>query len=162
MNKRSLIAIGITTSLLALSLAVAAEGPARGRGERGAEAFARADSNRDGRLSQAEFERARSQRLAEQFQKLDANHDGGLSQDEMRQGLRQRHDMRSARRHEMIAMRDKLRALDANGDHELSRAEIGDKAPKLAEHFRDFDINNDGRLSRDELRAGHKALRSAR
>lgn len=158
MNKRSLIAIGVTTGLLALSLAVAAEGPGRGRGERGAEAFAQADSNRDGRLSQAEFERARTQRLAEQFQKLDGNHDGSLTQDEIRQG----HEMRSARRHEMMAMRDKLRALDANGDHELSRAEIGDKAPKLAEHFNDFDLNRDGRLSRDEIRAGHQALRSAR
>ena len=162
MNKRSLIAIGVITGLLALSLAVAAEGPGRGRGERGAEAFAQADSNHDGRLSQAEFERARTQRLAEQFQKMDANHDGGLSQDEMRQAIRQHHEMRSARRHEMLAMRDKLRALDANGDHELSRAELGDKAPKLAEHFEDFDLNRDGKLSRDEIRAGHQALRTAR
>jgi Ca2+-binding EF-hand superfamily protein len=137
---------------------MAAEGPARGRGEHGAEAFAQADSNHDGRLSQAEFERARSQRLAEQFQKMDANHDGALTQDEMRQG----HEMRSARRHEFMAMREKLRALDANNDHELSRAEIGDKAPKLAEHFDDFDLNRDGKLSRDEIRAGHQALRSAR
>ena len=158
MNKRSLIAIGVSTGLLALSLAVAAEGPGRSRGERGAEAFAQADSNHDGRLSQAEFERARTQRLAEQFQKMDANRDGSLTRDEIRQG----HEMRSARRHEMMAMRDKLRALDANGDHELSRAELGDKAPKLAEHFEDFDLNRDGRLSRDEIRAGREALRSAR
>ncbi len=162
MNKRSLFAIGTTASLLALSLAVAAEGPGRSRGERGAEAFAQADANHDGRLSQAEFERAREQRIAEQFQKMDANHDGSLTQDEMRQSIRQRHDMRSAHRHQMMAMRDKLRALDANRDHLLSRAELGTQAPKLADHFQEFDINNDGQLSRDEIRAGHQALRGVR
>ena len=153
-----------TAGLLATSLAVAQVAAPRQaeRGQRGAEAFAKSDSNRDGRLSLAEFERARSARIAEQFKQLDINHDGSLIQDEMRQSMRQHRELRSSRKHERMAMREKLRGLDANGDHALTRAEIGDKAPKLAEHFGDFDLDRDGRLTRDEIRAGMQALRQAR
>lgn len=149
-----------TTGLLAASLAFAQAGAPRNaaRGERGAEAFTAADGNHDGRLSLPEFERARTQRLAEQFQHLDLDHDGSLTQDELRHGR----ELRAAHRHERMAMREKLRGLDANGDRALSRAEIGDKAPKLAEHFADFDLDRDGRLTRDEIRAGMQALRQAR
>ena len=149
-----------TAGLLATSLAVAqAAAPRQGeRGQRGAQAFAASDGNHDGRLSLAEFERARSQRIAEQFRKLDLDKDGSLTQAE----LRQHRELRAAHRHERMAMREKLRGLDANGDRALSRAEIGDKAPRLAEHFADFDLDRDGRLTRDEIRAGRQALRQAR
>lgn len=151
-----------TAGLLATSLAVAQVAAPRqaGHGQRGAEAFARGDSNRDGRLSLAEFERARSQRIAEQFGKLDLNHDGSLTQEEMRQSMRERRQQRGGRGHQR--MRERLRALDANGDQALTRAEIGDKAPKLAEHFTDFDLDRNGRLTHQEMRAGMKALRQAR
>jgi Ca2+-binding EF-hand superfamily protein len=156
-----------TAGLLAASLAVAQSAtPRQGdrgeRGERAAERFAASDSNRDGKLSLAEFERARSERIAEQFARLDANKDGSLTQEEMRQSMREHRQMRKANRHERMAMRERLKALDANGDQALTRAEIGDKAPKLAEHFADFDLDRDGRLTRDEIRAGRQALRRAR
>jgi Ca2+-binding EF-hand superfamily protein len=149
-----------TAGLLAASLAVAqTTAPRHGeRGARAAERFAASDTNRDGKLSLAEFERARSQRIAEQFQRMDLNRDGSLTQDE----LRQHREMRKSQRHGRMAMRERLRALDANGDRALTRAEIGDKAPKLAEHFADFDLDRDGRLTRDEIRAGRQALRQAR
>ena len=157
-------ALFATAGLLAASIAVAqAAAPRQGeRSERAAERFAASDGNRDGRLSLAEFERARSERIAEQFARLDANKDGSLTQDEMRQSIRQHREIRKAHRHERMAMRERLRALDANGDQALTRAEIGDKAPKLAEHFADFDLDRDGRLTRDEIRAGRQALRQAR
>jgi Ca2+-binding EF-hand superfamily protein len=164
MKKFVLATAGLLAALLAATLAVAQTAAPRHaeRGQRGAEAFAAGDSNHDGRLSLAEFERARSQRIAEQFRKLDLNADGGLTQDEMRQSMRQHRKLRSSHRHERIAMRERLRGLDANGDQALTRAEIGEKAPKLTEHFADFDLDRDGRLTRDEIRAGMQALRQAR
>ena len=156
-----------TAGLLAASLAVAqTAAPRHGergdRGERAAERFAASDSNRDGKLSLDEFERARSERIAEQFARLDANKDGSLTQEEMRQSMRQHRELRKAHRHERMAMRERLKGLDANGDQALTRAEIGDKAPKLAEHFAEFDLDRDGRLTRDEIRAGMQAVRQAR
>ena len=66
--------IALTIGLLTASIAVAQQtGPREGGDhEARAAAFAASDSNRDGRLSLAEFEAARTQRLAEQFAKMDS------------------------------------------------------------------------------------------
>jgi len=56
-------------------------------------------------------------------------------------------------------MREHARALDTNGDKSLSRSEIGDKMPKLSENFDAIDLDKDGKLSGDEMRAGRQALR---
>ena len=154
--------IALTIGLLAASIAVAQQaGPRKGEGrgpEARAAAFAASDANRDGKLSMAEFEVARRQKLAEQFAKMDANQDGGLTQDEMREAVREHKHMRSARKHQAMAMREHARALDSDGDKALSRAEIGDKMPKLTENFDAIDLDNDGKLSREEMRAGRQAL----
>ena len=150
--------IALTIGLLAASIAVAQQaGPRKGEGrdpEARAAAFAASDSNRDGRLSMAEFQAARAQKLAEQFAKMDVNRDGGLTQDEMHEAAREHKHMRSARKHQAMAMREQARALDSNGDKALSRAEIGDKMPKLVENFDAIDLDNDGTLNRPEMRAG--------
>jgi len=54
-----------------------------------------------------------------------------------------------------------LRALDLNGDHMLSRTEIGARK-HLARKFDEIDTNRDGELSRDELRAWRSTHRGAR
>lgn len=154
--------IALTIGLLAASIAIAQQaGPRKdeGRGpEARAAAFVASDTNRDGKLSMAEFRAARAQKLAEQFARMDANKDGGLTQDEMRESVRERKHMRSARKHQAMAMREQARALDSNGDQALSRAEIGSKMPKLSENFDAIDLDNDGKLSREEMRAGRQAL----
>ena len=155
--------IALSLGLFAASIAVAQQAAPRHGQDRGPEAraaaFAESDSNRDGRLSLAEFQAARSRKLAEQFSKMDANRDGALTQDEMREAVREHKHMRSARKHQAMAMREQAIALDTNNDKALSRAEIGDRMPKLAQNFDAIDLNNDGRLTRDEMRAGREAMR---
>ena len=155
--------IALSLGLLAASIAFAQQAAPRhaeGRDpEARAEAFAESDSNRDGRLSLAEFQAARSRKLAEQFSKMDGNRDGALTQDEMREARREHKHMRSARKHQAMAMREKALALDTNSDKALSRAEIGSKMPKLAENFAAIDLNNDGKLTRDEMHAGREAMK---
>lgn len=122
--------------------------------------FTESDRNRDGKLSFAEWQDARSKQLSEQFRKLDGNNDGTLSQDELRQGHRQRRQMRGAHRQQAEARRARLRALDVNKDQALTRAEIGDRMPKLSENFESIDSNRDGKLTREEIRAARATMRA--
>jgi len=153
--KRSLI---LLTGLLAASAALAQSTvapPARGDNRRarheGAEAkFGEAGSNHEGVISQSEWQSASLRRANEHFQKMDGNRDGRLSREEMASGRK----MRGGRDHG--ARREKLRAMDANGDSQLSRAEIGDQMPRLAADFDRLDGNRDGKLSREEIRAGRE------
>lgn len=154
--------IVLASGLLLASVAVAQQVASRDAGQRAdrrAEAFADSDSNRDGRLSLAEFQAARSRKLAEQFARMDANRDGALTQEEMTQARREHRQLRASKRHGAMAMRQGMKALDRDGDQALSRAEIGDRMPRLAENFDSIDLDHDGRLDRSELRAGRQALR---
>ena len=49
-----------------------------------------------------------------------------------------------------------------DGNGAISRAELGDKAPKLVENFATIDGDGNGELSKDEMRAFHKARRAER
>jgi Ca2+-binding EF-hand superfamily protein len=115
--------------------------------ERAEHKFNEADSNHDGNLSQSEWQSARLRESNEMFQKFDSNRDGKLSRTEMQQG-------RGERMHGRGDRGGRMKALDTDGDQQLSRAEIGDKLPRLAANFDRLDANRDGKLSRDEIRAG--------
>lgn len=78
------------------------------------------------------------------------------------QAAREHKHTRSARKHQAMAMREQARALDSNGDKSLSRAGIGNKIPKLVENFDAIDLDNDGTLNRDEMRAGRANQRLSR
>lgn len=159
MNRLCLIA----AIALAPTFAMAKDGPAPAAQDLRARAearFSEADRNHDGKLSLAEMQDAQDQRLAEKFARLDANKDGGISQDEMRQAHEQRRDQRQARRAGMQAMRARLKVLDSNNDQALTRAEIGDRMPRLSENFDRIDGNRDGKLTRDEMRAARGQLRN--
>ena len=148
----SLLALGST-----LALAAASGEPGEQRrqhGQEGAEArFADADNNHDGRISQSEWQSARLREANEKFRKLDANGDGSLSQQELQAARAQRRARHGG------AMREKLREMDTDGDRQLSRAELGQSMPRLAQDFDRLDANADGKLSREEIRAGREQHR---
>lgn len=103
--------------------------------------FAVLDKNGDGVISRDEV--AAKPKLAKMFDKLDTNKDGVLSKDEIKAGKEKMHDRHMAK-------------IDTDRDGKISRAEAASH-PKLAENFDRIDINGDGYLSKDELKAAHKA-----
>ena len=134
------------------------------RQARAQELFQALDTNRDGKLSYAEFQN--NPRHRERFDKADLNRDGGLTQDELKQAHQQNKQMRqdhhSKGREKMQAAREKLLQLDTNKDEALTRAEIGNEMPKLLENFDVIDGNNDGKITREEMRAARMAMRAER
>lgn len=165
MNKSLLVLFCTLASGVALAQAVApAPGPDRSarRAEFQARAqarFADSDRNHDGRISLAEFQDASDRRLAERFHRMDADRDGQLTEDELRQAHQQRREHLRDGRQARAGRRHALLALDTNHDQALDRAELGNRFPKLAERFDQLDANHDGRLTRDEMRAGRDARR---
>jgi len=159
-----LVAIG----LFAVSfLAIAQDQSKDRRAEMQAKAqerFQTLDTNRDGKLSYAEFQNNPKHR--ERFEKADLNRDGGLTQDELKQAHQQNRQMRQERRakgrEKMQAAREKLQSLDTNKDQALTRAEIGNEMPKLLENFDVIDGNNDGKITREEMRIARMAMRAER
>lgn len=128
------------------------------------ERFQTLDANRDGKISYAEFQNNPKQR--ERFDKADLNRDGGLTQDEIKQAhqlnKQMRQERRSKGREKMQAAREKLQQLDTNKDQAFTRAEIGNEMPKLLENFDLIDGNNDGKITREEMRIARMAMRAER
>jgi len=106
----------------------------RGKGKRGKQL----DKDGNGSLSAAEVE---GTRLAEHFAEIDADGDGELSKQEMKAA----HEARQVER---------FASQDANGDGSLSESEV--EGSRLARHFSRIDTNDDGQLTQEELRAGHR------
>jgi Ca2+-binding EF-hand superfamily protein len=112
------------------------------------EAFARADTNNDGRVSRDEGWAWLQARFAE----VDANRDGGVTMEEMRayaqarMGNRQpRPEMRERMEQRVASM---FRALDVNSDGKVTLEELRPFAEAM---FRARDANSDGALSREEV-----------
>ncbi|CAN5708384.1 EF-hand domain-containing protein [soil metagenome] len=138
----------------------------QGKGKRGGHGghggIEKLDANKDGRISRAELQQAASAataagkqwnpatRLLENFSAIDSNRDGYLVRSEItawHERMRpQREAERSARFNAMFE------AADLNRDGRLSRVEVAEKMPRLAERFDWLDENKDGFLSREELR----------
>ena len=143
-----------TTAVLAQSAAPPPAGGGHERWKERADAkFGEADSNHDGNISQSEWQSARLREANEHFQRLDGNRDGKLSRTEMEAARGERMGKRHGQR---AAHRERIKALDKDGDQQLSRAEIGDEMPRLAQDFDRLDGNRDGKLSREEIRAGRQ------
>lgn len=121
--------------------------------------FAERDSNKDGKISLAEWQQADQARQKQLFERLDADRDGSLTQEEVRKQREQRRQQMQERRGQRHEGMKKLQELDSDGDQALSRAEIGDQLPKLAENFDRLDADRDGKLTREEMRAGRSKMR---
>lgn len=123
--------------------------------------FAEADKDGDGQLDRIEVQGG-FERLARHFDRIDANSDGELSRDELKamHGKMRQHGRKGGRR--MGYMQGLIKGMDDDGNGAISRAELGDKAPKLAENFASIDSNGDGELSREEMREHRKARRAER
>ena len=128
------------------------------------ERFQTLDVNRDGKLSYAELQNNPKHR--ERFNKADRNHDGGLSQEELKQShlekKQQRQERRLKGRERMQLALQKMQVLDTNKDQAFTRAELGNEMPKLSENFTIIDGNNDGRITREEIKSARMAMRAER
>ena len=175
--KRTTLAAGAAVlAVLAAGSVAAQEGPARGL---------RADADRDGRISRAEFVDSRIARLTA----LDADRDGRVSAEERRAGMQARRAERAAARfdaldkdrngsisrEEFTAPREQRadradRAIrgDRMGRHGGRRGEaraamtIADVQTRMAAQFDRMDANRDGFITAEERTAARQAARSER
>jgi len=122
------------------------------------EAWTRADSNGDGRLSR--WEARLLPRLARHFDAIDSSGDGVISGAEVRAW---RDLTRGAKRATAPKGADEiLRIADHDGDGALSRAEFEQGLPRHARRFDRIDSDRDGRLAASELGRWLESLRGAR
>ncbi len=54
-------------------------------------------------------------------------------------------------------MQHRLKAADKDNDGKISKAEADASLPRLAKHFGEIDTNQDGFLTKEEMRAWHQA-----
>jgi hypothetical protein len=111
--------------------------------------FAKADANRDGKLSADEH--AASARGM--FATMDANADGKVTAQEM--GAAQSRVAGGSPASSKMSAEDKIKAIDTNGDGVVSDSE---HAAGSREMFDKMDTNHDHFLSRQEYVAGHARL----
>jgi Ca2+-binding EF-hand superfamily protein len=95
------------------------------------------DQDNDGRIPRSEW-----QRNEQAFDHIDADKDGFVTKEELR----------SAAKEFRGKQRNRLQEIDADADGNISRSEWKGKE----EIFNRLDANNDGVLTRDELREGRK------
>lgn len=100
------------------------------------------DSNNDGVVSREEAKDF--PRLSESFDAWDKNKDGQLDQAEVAAHRDAMHGEMRAKAHE------RWRAADKDGNGSLSREEVESSMPRMADRFKEMDLNDDGQISRDE------------
>lgn len=126
----------------------ATDATAPARHDRGA--MPQLDSNNDGYIDRTEA--ASHDHLADNFDRIDTDHDGRLSRDEMRAFHQQSMRSRSVERLDDIDA--KFTAADADRSDTLSKTEAEASGIRgLAERFDALDVDHDGQLTRNEVKA---------
>jgi len=116
----------------------AAQGSVQGR----MAAFTKADTSKDGKLSEAEAKAANMAVVVANFKAIDANHDGSIDKDEMQKAAMAMAQQGLAARGQH--MQQLFAKADTNKDGKLSQAEFTAAFPKFAPSFAFFDENHDG------------------
>jgi Ca2+-binding EF-hand superfamily protein len=110
--------------------------------------FKSMDTDGDGRISRAEHAAS----AKKMFDKMDANHDGIVTAAEMDAFHAMKTDKPGK---DGMSSADKIKAMDTNGDGQLSQAEHEAGSDAM---FTKMDTNNDGFLSPAEFTAGHAGM----
>jgi Ca2+-binding EF-hand superfamily protein len=130
--------------------------------------FAQADTNKDGKLTKEERKAAWDAHMKERFAKHDKNGDGKLTKDElgnMPEEFQKRLDTNgdgAITQAEMASHKGEMHKKhgkgpgDPMGDKTVTREEAKAKATQF---FTELDTNKDGKLTKDELKAGHHGRR---
>lgn len=141
----------VAVALASTAIAGAAFAGEMGKAGHGA-AMMRADANKDGTITRAEFLAKADARFA----KIDANGDGQISADEMKSQMN-KHGMKhdAGAMGGMGEMREKMHArmlqrVDTNKDGKISRDEMHAQATA---RFDRLDANRDGKIDKDEMAA---------
>ena len=131
--------------------------------------FAKMDANSDGILNAAD----RDAKIKAHFQEMDADKNGAISESEFVTAHKDRMENRADKRAERGADGHRggrhgrghggggmgMMGADANSDMAVTKAEFSTAAEA---RFNKVDANNDGVLSADEQKAGHKGKRGHR
>jgi|GEM_PF-6329195 len=125
----------LSMSVLVQGCVTAPESPAANR--------SLVDVDGDGIVTREEAQS--SPRLAAHFDAADTDGDGRLVGAELEAA---RESVRSEAR---AAIRARWAAADKDGDNAISLAEANESMPRLAKRFGEFDVNGDGKVSRDEI-----------
>jgi Ca2+-binding EF-hand superfamily protein len=127
------------------------------------ERWLRADANNDGVVTREEVAQLRKNRGARRFERKDKNNDGLLSRDEVprmpqaifdrldadKNGSLSQSELADRRGQTFEEKNKRFDHLDANGDGQVSKAEIIEHA---TERFKQLDLNGDNIVDREELR----------
>jgi Ca2+-binding EF-hand superfamily protein len=154
----------LSTCLAAAAVLLAGAAAASDRPHSDAPKELRSDTDGDGRVSRAEATAAGAEKSAEWFDKVDLDKDGYVTRDEVRKARETRRDKMHAEMKQKMDQR--FNEADANGDGSLSLDEVQAKMPRVADRFATLDGDQNGLLSRDELKGmarhhgGHAKPRS--
>jgi EF hand len=142
---RMLAIVALMAASAAMLPVAAGEGAPGGR-------HAKIDANGDGAIDRTEA--AAHSKLAENFDRLDKNKDGRIDASERPQ----RHGKGGGGKGQKG---ERMAKFDTNGDGRFSRDELAGRE-RVLQNFNTIDANQDGFLTREEMRAHHQAQRGTK